>query len=329
MTLASLIRNVTLTMAVFAAAMPAGAETIRLAMNGAEDLATNSEYAFVVAFRDALAASGITVEVHPSDALGSEKERLGQTTQGLIQVNLAAATTPASMSPLLRGTILPFFFRSSAEFDEVIARTPLLETINKPLIENGVRVVAFNQRGLDAGIFNTKRAIASLADLEALRMRALNKSQVAFFEALGVQSTVVPWGEVANALQTGIVDGYVNPPNSALRVGHTQYLKHYTAADLAPSMRAVLVSEDWWSGMDEAQRKQVALAVQAGVAANRAWVVDWGKQVAERFREAGVTVTELAPGERDKMKARAQPIYKAMLGDAGLAAYESAFAAVR
>ncbi|MEZ5652567.1 MAG: TRAP transporter substrate-binding protein [Burkholderiaceae bacterium] len=329
MSLASLMRSVFLCVVVATAATAAGAETIRLAMNGAENLETNSEYAFVVAFRDALAGAGVTVEVHPSDALGSEKERLGQTAQGLIHVNLAAATTPASMSPLLRGTILPFFFRSSAEFDTVMAKTPLLEKINAAMIENGVRVVAFNQRGLDAGIFNTKRAVATLTDLEALRMRALSKSQVAFFETLGVQSTVVPWGEVANALQTGIVDGYVNPPNAALRVGHTQYLKHYTPADLAPSMRAVLVSEDWWSGMNDKQRAQVAGAIRAGVAANRAWVVEWGKQVDARFRDAGVTVTALAPGERDKMKARAQATYKALLGDDGLAVYESAFAAVR
>jgi TRAP-type C4-dicarboxylate transport system substrate-binding protein len=328
MTLASLIRAVTLCVAATAATM-ASAETIRLAMNGAENLETNSEYAFVMAFRDALAGSGVAVEVHPSDALGSEKERLGQTAQGLIHVNLAAATTPASMSPLLRGTILPFFFRSSAEFDALMERTDLLEKINQPLVDNGLRVVAFNQRGLDAGIFNTKRAVATMADLEALRMRALNKGQVAFFDALGVKSTIVPWGEVANALQTGIVDGYVNPPNAALRVGHTQYLKHYTQADLAPSMRAVLVSEDWWSGMDEDERARIADAIKAGVAANRAWVVQWGRQVADRFRDAGVTVTDLEPGERDKMKERATAVYKAMLGDDGLAAYESAFSKVR
>ena len=87
-------------------------------------------YAFVVAFRDALAGSGMQVEVFPSDALGSEKERIGQTAQGLVQVNLAAATSPASISPMLRGLIMPFMFRSAEEFDAVIAKTDLLERMN-------------------------------------------------------------------------------------------------------------------------------------------------------------------------------------------------------
>lgn len=312
-----------------ASAMPAMSETIKIAMNGAEDIETNSEYAFVVGLRDALQGSGIDVQVFPSDALGSEKERLGQTSQGLIHMNLSAATSPASISPMLRGLIMPFMFESAEEFDSVIAKTGLLEKMNAPLIDSGVRLVAFNQRGLDAGIFNSKKPIATLDDLASLRMRALNKGQVAFFKVLGVSSTVVAWGEVANALQTNIVDGYVNSPNSALRTGHTQYLKHYTPAALAPSLRAVMVSEDWWADLAEEDRNRVMAAVEAGVAANRAWVVDWGKKVDAKFSEAGVTVTELATGERDKMLALATAVHQQVLSEEALADYAAAIGQVR
>ena len=311
------------------AALPAAAETIKIAMNGAEDLETNSEYAFVVAFRDALAGTDFTVEVFPSDALGGEKERLGQTSQGLIQMNLAAATSPASISPMLRGLIMPFMFESAAEFDEVIAETDLLEQMNAPLIDNGLRLVAFTQRGLDAGIFNSKQPVATLDDLAGLRMRALDKGQVAFFEVLGLQSTVVAWGEVANALQTGIVDGYVNPPNAALRTGHTQYLKHYTPAALAPSLRAVVVSQDWWADLSDADRATIAAAIDAGTAANRAWVTEWSGKVDALFAQAGVTVTDLAPGERDKMLALSEAVHKQVMSEDELAAYAAAIGQVR
>jgi TRAP-type C4-dicarboxylate transport system substrate-binding protein len=310
-------------------ALPAMADTIKIAMNGAEDLETNSEYAFVVGFRDALAGSGFEVEVFPSDSLGGEKERLGQTGQGLVQINLAAATAPASISPMLRGLIMPFMFQSAAELDAVTAKTDLLDQINAPLIENGLRVAAFTQRGLDAGIFNSKKPVATLGDLADLRMRALDKGQVAFFQVLGVQSTVVAWGEVANALQTGIVDGYVNPPNSALRTGHTQYLKHYTPAALAPSVRAVVVSEDWWSGLSDADRATIQSAIDAGTAANRAWVQDWSGKVQALFDEAGVTVTELALGEREKMLALSEVVHKKVMSESDLAAYAAALAQVR
>lgn len=314
---------------VAATTIPAAAETIKVAMNGAEDIETNSEYAFVVGFRDALAGTAFEVQVFPSDALGSEKERLGQTSQGLIEMNLSDATSPASISPMLQGLIMPFMFESAAEFDQVIAQTDLLDKMNAPLIESGLRIVAFTQRGLDAGIFNTKQPVATLEDFAGLRMRALNKGQVAFFSVMGVQSTVVAWGEVANALQTGIVDGYVNPPNSALRTGHTQYLKHYTPANLAPSLRAVTVSEDWWASLSDEDRATLTSAIEAGVAANRAWIVEWAKNVDAKFAEAGVTVTELAPGERDKMLALAEAVHKQVLSEEALADYATAIGQVR
>ena len=220
-------------------------------------------------------------------------------------------------------------FESVAEFDTVIAKTDLLAKINAPLIENGLRIVAFNQRGMDAGLFNSKHAVSSIADLKHLRMRALNKGQVAFFEALGVSSTVVAWGEVANALQTSIVDGYVNPPNSALRTGHTQYLKFYTPIAYAPSLRVVMVSEDWWSSLPDADRDAVVTAIEAGVSANRAWVIDWANKIEERFVEAGVTVSELAAGERNKMLALASGVHGEVLSAEHLSIFKSAIAQVR
>ena len=126
-------------------ALPVSAQTIRVAMNDAEDSVTNGEYAFVEGFRTVAEAGGFTVEVFPSNALGNEEERLSQTAQGLVQVNLGATTAPASMSPLLRVTILPFLFFFFLEFDRVMAETDMMDHFNAPLLENGVRIVGFNQ----------------------------------------------------------------------------------------------------------------------------------------------------------------------------------------
>lgn len=312
-----------------ALAAPAAAQTVKIAMNDAEDIVTNGEYAFVVGFREVAEAAGMTVEVFPSNALGNEAERLGQTAQGLIAINLGAATAPAGTSPLLRATVLPFLFESAVEFDAVMAGSDLMARFNEPLEADGLRIMGFNQRGLDAGIFNKDRAVATLEDFRGLRMRALDKGQVAFYEALGVRSTIVAWAEVSNALQTGVIDGYVNPPNAAIRTGHVEYLKHYTPAALAPSFRAVMVSQDWLDGLSEAERATVEAAVAAGLARNREWVATWGEQVAARFAEAGVTVTELAPGERDKLVELSRPIHAQLLGEAGRDAVYAAIEAVR
>lgn len=310
--------------------LPAKAQlSIRIAMNDVADAATNGEYAFILGFRAVADQAGFITEVYPSNALGTEVERLAQTGQGLIQINLGAVSTPAQINPLLRLAQLPFLFTSYQEFDAVIAQTDLLAHLNAPLQAEGLRLAGFNLRGLDAGFFNRSVPLATLDDLRGLRMRAQDRGQVAIYAKLGVNSTVVDWSEIDHALQSGIVDGYVNPPNSALRAGHTRLLRHYTPAALAPSLRAVTLSEDWYSALLPDQRHTVDTAIAAGLSANRDWLTGWAEEVDERLAAAGVTVTELAEGERARLVQMLTPIHAELLGADGLALVMTAIDEIR
>ncbi|MGP9821693.1 TRAP transporter substrate-binding protein [Salinarimonas sp. NSM] len=307
----------------------ARAAEIKIAMNGVDDPVTNAEAAFARGFAQALDGSGFTATVFASDTLGSEQERFDQIAQGLVEVNLATVSTAFGMSPLLRGVLLPFMFESNDEFDAIIAQTDLLDQMNAPLLPNGVRLAGFNYIGMPIGIHNTEVAITRMADLEGIRFRALNAEQLEYIEALGANGTIVAWSEVANAIQTGIADGYLNPPNSAIRTGHTEFLKHFTQANISPSTRAVLISEDWYASLSDDEQATIDAAIEAGIEANRAWIAEWSGIVTERHLEAGVTLSELAPGERDKMAEATRPTWEAIMTAEDLQAYLDALAQVR
>lgn len=307
----------------------AHAADVKLAMNGVDDPAVNAEAAFARAFQNSLEGTDFAVSIFPSGTLGKEKERFDQVSQGLIHVNLATASTGYTLSPMLRGAALPFFFENLEEFDAVMADADLLEKINAPLTANGVRLVGFTCIGTDIGIHNTKHPVTAVTDLEDLRFRALNAEQLAYQEALGASGTIVAWSEVANALQTGIADGYFNPPNSAIRTGHTQYLKHFTQAHIAPSARTVLISEDWYASLSPEEQAQIDAAVDAGVQANRDWIAAWEDEVLRKQLDAGVTVSELAPGEREKMVERVRSVYPELASEETLAAFQTALDKVR
>jgi len=307
----------------------AKATEIKIGMNGKEDIKSNSEVAWIFGFRDHIKNAGMTVKIFPSNSIGKEKERLDQVAQGLIEFDLATASTPFSMSPFMKGIFLPFLFKGSDEFDKVLANSNLLQRMNEKLIPNGVRLVGFTVRGMDAGLHNVKHPITKLSDMSDLRMRAMNKSQLEFYSALGASGTIVSWAEVANALQTGVAEGYMNAPNSSLRTGHSQYLKYFTYASVFPTVRAVLVSEDWYSSLSAADKKIIDAAIQAGIKANREWVENWSATVSKRFQEAGVTVSQLAPGEREKFEARARTTYADLVSADVLSAYKAAIAKAR
>ena len=288
---------------------PLQAAEIKIAMNSVDDPSVSGEAAFAQGFRASLEGTEFTVEMYPSNTLGKEKERLDQVAQGLLEVNLSAASTVYAMSPLLKGVILPFYFSSDAEMDATIDAGNLMAEFNKPLLDSGIRLVGLNYIGTGMGIHNSKMPISTMEQMAELRFRALNPEQIKLQEAIGSSGTVIAWAEVANAIQTGVADGYFNPTSSAIRNGHT--------------------SEDWYQTLSAEEKAQIDAAVEAGLAANRDWVAEWSTSVQETQVELGVTITPLAEGEREKIIAVAKPLWSETLTPEQLELWDQAKAAAQ
>ena len=143
-------------------------------------------------------------------------------------------------------------------------------------------------------------------------MRALDESQIELFKAWGAAGTIVNWAEVPNALQTGVADGYLNPPVVPLLFGHTDFLKFFTDAEISPSLRITIVSEDWYQGLSEEDRKKVDDAAIAANKANRDWLAGQDA-VYGKLEAAGVKVTRLTPEARAEFLAASAPAYESGL----------------
>jgi TRAP-type C4-dicarboxylate transport system substrate-binding protein len=156
------------TLAGLLVASPAFAIDVKIALNGANDPDTNAEAAFIAGFAEALEGTEFNVSVFPSDTLGSEQERFDQVAQGLLEVNLATASTPYGMSPMMRGIALPFLFESADEFDAVMTETDLMAMMNAPLLPNGIRLAGFTYIGMPIGIHNTDVPVTTMEHLQGL-----------------------------------------------------------------------------------------------------------------------------------------------------------------
>ncbi|WP_284223832.1 TRAP transporter substrate-binding protein, partial [Brevundimonas denitrificans] len=243
------------TLALVGLALPVQAETVSIALSGTEDIKKNGEYVFAKTFSDHLNANGVKTVIHPSNSVGKEKERFDQTAQGLVHVNFADAALLFKLAPMVKAIYLPFLYNGNRHFDEVVEKSNMISRINDDLGVHGIRLAAFPFRGGQAGIFNTQHPITKFIDLSDIRVRAKDNLQLKIFESWGAKATIVDWSEVANALQTGVADGYVNPPAAATLFGHTDILKHFTPMNIGPSPRTVLLSEDWYASLDDDTRK--------------------------------------------------------------------------
>jgi TRAP-type C4-dicarboxylate transport system substrate-binding protein len=266
-------------------------------------------YVWSKAFADDLNAKGLKAKLYKRGALGGEAERLDQVSQGLLEVSNSALQVAGKLDTLIYGAYLPYLFKDVDHFERAVAKAGLIAKINQRITPKGVRLLAFLQLGPAAGIFNTKRPIHKPADIHGLRMRALDKSQIALYAAWGAKGTIVPWKEVPNALQTGVADGYLNPVFVPVLFGHTDFIKYFTDARISPAARIAIASEKWYQGLSAKDRKIVDGAVAAANTVAKAWRKKAGPAMAAMAKAKGIKITTLSPAERAKFVALSKKVY--------------------
>ena len=281
----------------FVLGRPASAE-VKIALDGPTDLKSSGTYVWAHTFAEDLKSNGIDAVEYERGALGEEADRLDQVSQGLLEISMSDVKSAGQLANITYGVYLPYLFDSVATLDAALDQGGIMKKINAATTPQGVRVLAFTALGLPAGIFNTKQVVESIDDMSALRMRALDEMQIRLYEAWGSTGTMVSWSEVPNALQTGVADGYLNPPFVPLVYGHSDFIKHFTDASVTPSMRIVIASEDWYQGLSEADRAVVDKASVKATAANRQWLEE-RNDILVQLEEAGIAVVRLSAEARE------------------------------
>ena len=289
-------------------AQTAAAE-VKIALDSPPDLNRSGSYVWAHSFAETLKADGMPVRELPRGAVGGEAEKLDQVSTGLLEVSLSDVKSVAKMDPLIYGVRLPYIFDDVAQMDKVLAKGDVLAKVNAKIAGSDVRLLALVPLGPPSGIITTKAEVHSPADMKNLRMRALDDAQIALYKAWGSTGTIVSWKEVPAALQTGVVDGYLNTALVPLMFGQTDIVKHFTDAGVIIALRAAIVSKSWYDGLSDKQRADVDAAVAKANAANRDWLSKAQTSSLDALRKAGVTVVTLTPEQRAAFRKLSEKTY--------------------
>src|SRR5690606_29629803 len=146
------------------------AAEVKIALDSPPNPKTSGTYVFAHALYEHLTANGVAATELPVNTIGGEAERLDQTTQGLLEVNMADLGRSAQLDRRMYGFVAAYLYDSLDHLDTVVAKSDLLATINDAMSKKGARIVALVPVGGATGIFNTKRAITKPEDMRDLRI---------------------------------------------------------------------------------------------------------------------------------------------------------------
>ena len=243
-----------------------------------------------------LTGGSVVVDVQASGVLGSENDVLdailgGSTSIDISRISAFALTSyGCNKSKLLS---IPFTFENRAHFWNFANSDLAPEFLNEPQ-ELGlpVRGLFYGEEGFRH--FFTVKPVATIDDLKGMKLRVSNDPVMnGMVEGLGANPTVVAFGELYSALQTGVVDGAEQPianykSNAFPEVANNLILDGHTLG----AVQAVITDNAW--GKLTANQQAAVMAAAADTQKFNADLSETAEnKVLEELRSSGCNVVDV------------------------------------
>ena len=243
-----------------------------------------------------LTGGSVVIDVQASGVLGSENDVLdailgGSTSIDMSRISAFALTSyGCNKSKLLS---IPFTFENRAHFWNFANSELAPEFLNEPQ-ELGlpVRGVFYGEEGFRH--FFTVNPVSGIADFKGLKLRVSNDPVMnGMVEGLGANPTVVSFGELYSALQTGVVDGAEQPianykSNAFPEVANNLILDGHTLG----AVQAV-ITDNAWNKLTENQQAAVMEAAADTQAFNADLSESAENKVLDELKSSGCNVVDV------------------------------------
>jgi len=238
----------------------------------------------------------IKIEVYPSAQLGEEQDVVEQLQIGAIDFARISLATITEFSRSLDVLILPYLYRDSAHMWNVLEGEIGDEFLKSVTNANLIGLTFY-----DAGarnFYNTKHDVKSVADLKGMKIRVQeSKLMMGLVEALNASATPMPFSDVYNSLQTGVIDGAENNWPSFISTNHYEVAKYFTVDEHSRVPEMLIASKMVMDKLSAEDQEIIHNAARASLSAQKElWAAEEAK--AEKIaKDAGVSVTYLDSNE--------------------------------
>ncbi len=255
------------------------------------------------------AMSGLEIQMHWSSEVVAQNEVMGAASQGILDCDMGGITGNVGKDPgwqlagdIMGGYDTPYQFLTW--FYHEGGREVVQEHLYDP---QDMHVVGFWLQGHES--LSSTAPLAGFADLENWKFRSPPGLETEIFSSFGAKPVVMDFGEVPNALRTGIVDGAdastLNTNHYALSLFDIATHATFPGFHSMPSEQ-LSCNKRAWAALSDASRIAIELALQ-GIALDLALItaVRDGEAAVE-LTAAGVTLHDWSTEDRKAFREFAQ-----------------------
>ena len=252
----------------------------------------------------------VKVEVYPNSTLYKDKEELEALQLGSVQM---LAPSNSKFGPLgireFEVFDLPYILPDLKTLRKV-TEGPLGLRLLKLLDSKGITGLAYWDNGFKQMSANKK--LVTPADYQGVKFR-IQSSRVlqAQFKTLGSLPQVMAFGEVYQALQTGVVDGQENTWSNIYTQKMHEVQKYITETNHGYIGYVVIVNKKFWGDLPADIREQLSKAMKEATDFNNAQSQKENDDALAEIKKGGKSeIIKLTPEQDEAMRKAMEPVYK-------------------
>jgi TRAP-type C4-dicarboxylate transport system substrate-binding protein len=249
------------------------------------------------------------VDYRPLSQLGGEKDVLRKLKMGAVQGMLCSSVAAANVAPQLGIVNLPFVVDSFDKLEQFRNTPELFEPFSTAGLRQGIRVLDLTGYGPYG--WATTTPVRTLEEARQVNFRiAQAPVNTDLYKAWGLKFTVLPWPDVPQALQTGVIDGLDHSPIVCNITKKFEIASYFTQVNYAQGLFVHMCSEHWLKSLPEDLRATFLRIVEEESADTRERTRKQQEEQIKAATESGVTFFSLDAETKQTLVEQAAPVYK-------------------
>ncbi|MDT8443057.1 MAG: TRAP transporter substrate-binding protein [Desulfuromonadales bacterium] len=250
----------------------------------------------------------IYVDYRPLAQLGGEKDVISKLKIGAVQGMLSSSVASANIADELGIVNLPYVVDTYDKLDQFRGDPELWGPYSNSVQSAGLMVadiVNYGQYG-----WATTTPVRNLADAKTVNFRIAEAPvNIDVYNSWGLKFTVMPWPDVPQALQTGVINGLDHTAIVCNITKKFTIAKYFTELNYAQGLFVHLVNKKWFNKLPEDLQKIFIEVIEEESAKTRMLTRQQHDDQIAKAKEAGVEFISISAEDKAQLIKDAKPVY--------------------
>lgn len=248
----------------------------------------------------------IKVRLFPGGTLGGDVQTVSALQGGTLDITVLNSGILAAQAPDYAMLDFPFLFNNVEEAHAVIDG-PVGQKLAAQLDSKGLVGLGYWDLGF-RNLTNSKHPVTKLEDMQGLKIRVIQSPiYLETFSALGANPVPMAFPEVYTGLEQHTIDGQENPFTVIEGNKFYEVQKYLSVTGHIFNPQSLIISQKTWNRLNEDEKAMIRAAAAEAQTFQRE-VTAAGMDKAKATLAAAMTVNEISPAEKDRLRERVKPV---------------------